>query len=83
MGHCGELQEGVSSSLPLLPSIAPPPLQSFSEPSSDKLLPDYLPHPYQRPYTLVLEMNDLLLHTSYDVRVVLFIRIFIDIFRSR
>ncbi|XP_064402873.1 mitochondrial import inner membrane translocase subunit TIM50-A-like isoform X2 [Halichondria panicea] len=40
--------------------------KSFSEPSSDKLLPDYLPHPYQRPYTLVLEMNDLLLHTSYD-----------------
>ena len=45
----------------------PTPLQTFSEPSSDKLLPDYLPHPYQRPYTLVLEMNDLLLHTSYDV----------------
>lgn len=41
--------------------------QTFSEPSSEKLLPDLLPPPYQRPYTLVLELNDLLIHTAYDV----------------
>ena len=41
--------------------------QSFTEPSSAKLLPDELPPPYQRPYTVVLELNDILIHTEYDV----------------
>ena len=30
-------------------------------------MPDLLPPPYQRPYTLVLEMNDVLMHSTYDV----------------
>ena len=42
-------------------------IQSFTEPSNATLLPDELPHPYQRPYTLVLALNDLLIHTEYDV----------------
>ena len=42
-------------------------MQSFTEPSSQKLLPDELPFPYQRPYTVVLELNDVLMHTEYDV----------------
>ena len=32
----------------------------------DKLLPDLLPDPYQRPYTLVLELNDALVHLVWD-----------------
>ena len=42
-------------------------LQSFTEPSNEKLLPDELPYPYQRPYTVILELNDVLIHTEYDV----------------
>ena len=38
----------------------------FADPSSEKLLPDFLPPPYQRPYTIVLELNDVLLHSEYD-----------------
>lgn len=49
--------------------------QTFSEPSSEKLLPDLLPPPYQRPYTLVLELNDVLIHSDYDVRTVQLITI--------
>jgi len=42
-------------------------LQTFSEPSSQSLLPDPLPEPYiQPPYTLVLEMTDVLVHPEYD-----------------
>lgn len=37
------------------------------EPSSPKLLPDALQHPYyQPPYTLVIELFDVLLHPVYD-----------------
>lgn len=37
------------------------------EPSSPKLLPDPLQHPYhQPPYTLVIELFDVLLHPTYD-----------------
>jgi len=42
--------------------------QMFVDPSSEKLLPDLLPPPYQRPYTLIIELNDVLLHSEYDVR---------------
>jgi import inner membrane translocase subunit TIM50 len=40
--------------------------QNYTEPSSDKLLPDPLPHPYQRRYTLLIELKDLLIHSNYD-----------------
>lgn len=38
----------------------------FSNPAHEKLLPDLLPPPYQRPYTLLIEMNDILIHSEYD-----------------
>lgn len=41
--------------------------QSFTEPSSKSLLPDALPPQYQRPYTLILEVNDVLMHRNYEV----------------
>ena len=41
--------------------------QTFANPAHEKLLPDLLPPPYQRPYTLILEMNDILIHSEYDV----------------
>ena len=37
-----------------------------SEPQWEKLLPDVLPDPYQRPFTLVLELNDALVHLIWD-----------------
>ena len=33
--------------------------------SQELLLPDMLPPPYQAPYTLLIELNDLLIHSSY------------------
>lgn len=39
------------------------------EPTSPKLLPDPLREPYyQPPYTLVLELTDVLLHPEWSVR---------------
>ncbi|KAJ3417337.1 mitochondrial inner membrane protein required for protein import [Chytridiales sp. JEL 0842] len=40
---------------------------SVEEPASEKLLPDPLPQPYQRPYTLCVELNDALVHLVWDV----------------
>lgn len=42
--------------------------QAFAMPSSTVLLPDPLPVPYQPPYTLVLEMSDVMVHAEYEVR---------------
>lgn len=40
----------------------------IQEPSRDKLLPDPLTEPYyQPPYTLVLEMTDVLVHPDWTV----------------
>jgi len=42
------------------------------EPTSPKLLPDPLKEPYyQPPYTLVLELTDVLLHPEWSVRLTL------------
>ncbi len=38
----------------------------YNEPAFEKLLPDPLPEPYHRPYTLVLDLDDLLIHSSWD-----------------
>ncbi|KAG8833545.1 mitochondrial inner membrane protein required for protein import [Serendipita sp. 399] len=38
----------------------------FSKPIWDKLLPDPLPEPYQRPYTLLLSIDDLLVASTWD-----------------
>lgn len=47
-----------------LPSV----LQMIIEPTSPKLLPDPLKEPYyQPPYTLVLELTDVLLHPEWSV----------------
>jgi import inner membrane translocase subunit TIM50 len=35
----------------------------------EKLLPDPLPDPYQRPFTLVIELNDSLCHLDWDKTV--------------
>ena len=45
-------------------------LQMVKDPTSEKLLPDPLVHPYiQPPYTLVLELSGLLLKPEWDVSV--------------
>ena len=36
-------------------------------PPTEKLLPDALPVPYQRPFTLCVELNDALVHLVWDV----------------
>lgn len=41
--------------------------QSFAKPRDQTLLPNLLPPPYQKPYTLILELKDILIHTDYDV----------------
>lgn len=38
----------------------------YEEPVFDKLLPDPLPAEFQAPYTLVLGLEDLLIHTEWD-----------------
>jgi import inner membrane translocase subunit TIM50 len=38
----------------------------FSKPAFTKLLPDALPPPYGRPYTLIVDLEDLLVHSSWD-----------------
>jgi len=40
--------------------------KAMSEPMWDKLLPDPLPEPYRRPYTLVINLDDTLIHSSWD-----------------
>lgn len=39
----------------------------FNKPAWDPLLPDLLPPPHQKPYTLVLSLDDLLVHSVWDV----------------
>lgn len=38
----------------------------FSKPAFTKLLPDPLPAPHQRPYTLLVDLEDLLVHSTWD-----------------
>lgn len=38
----------------------------YTEPAFEKLLPDPLPEPYQRRYTLVLDLDDLLITSSWS-----------------
>lgn len=39
---------------------------SLQAPAWEKLLPDPLPFPYQRPYTLILDLDDLLIHSEWS-----------------
>jgi import inner membrane translocase subunit TIM50 len=38
----------------------------FSKPAFKLLLPDPLPPPHQRPYTLLVDLEDMLVHSSWD-----------------
>lgn len=38
----------------------------FSKPAFEILLPDPLPPPHQRPYTLLVDLEDMLVHSSWD-----------------
>ncbi|KAI7865598.1 HAD-like domain-containing protein [Spinellus fusiger] len=40
--------------------------QKMSEPIWDNLLPDPLPEPYRRPYTLVINLNETLVYSTWD-----------------
>ncbi len=44
-------------------------LQYFNKPAFEKLLPDPLPAPHQRPYTLLIDLDGFLVHSSWDVSV--------------
>lgn len=47
-------------------------LQAIIEPSREKLLPDPVEYPYyQPPYTVVMEMNDVLVHPDWTVSVLI------------
>ncbi|ORY80438.1 HAD-like domain-containing protein [Protomyces lactucae-debilis] len=41
-------------------------VKHYTEPAFAKLLPDPLPEPYQRRYTLVLDLDDLLIHSDWS-----------------
>jgi hypothetical protein len=40
----------------------------YTEPSAELLLPPPLPAPYQRPYTLIIELDETLVHSTWNVR---------------
>jgi len=44
-------------------------LQVFVEPAWSELLPPPYPPPHQKPYTLLLSIDDLLVTSTWDVRV--------------
>lgn len=41
-------------------------IKNFTDPSRPQLLPDMLPPPYDRPYTLVLDLDETLIHSEWD-----------------
>jgi len=41
-------------------------LDYFNKPAFEKLLPDPLPAPHQRPYTLLIDLEGFLVHSSWD-----------------
>lgn len=59
--ECGWIPEGIRQ----LNSLS---VQYLNKPAWDPLLPPPLPEPHFRPYTLVLDLDDLLVHSSWDVR---------------
>ncbi|KAI3476131.1 hypothetical protein L1887_62350 [Cichorium endivia] len=40
--------------------------ENFNKPVFDQLLPDPLPFPYSRPYTMVIDLDDLLVHSEWS-----------------
>jgi len=41
--------------------------QGMNEPMWDKLLPEPLPEPYRRAYTLVINLDETLVYSTWDV----------------
>ncbi|KAG7562868.1 hypothetical protein FFLO_01697 [Filobasidium floriforme] len=41
-------------------------LDTFNKPAFEKLLPDPLPAPHQRSYTLLVDLEDMLVHSAWD-----------------
>lgn len=56
-------------------SLTPSSLQYFNKPAFEKLLPDPLPPPHQRPYTLCIDLEHLLVSSTWDVSAVHWIQI--------
>ena len=50
-------------------------VQFFTEPLWEELLPPPLPAPHQKPYTLLVSIDDLLVTSTWDVRVVHYLSI--------
>lgn len=44
--------------------------QYLNKPAWDPLLPAPLPEPHYRPYTLVIDLDDMLVHSNWDVGLV-------------
>ncbi|GAA6059621.1 hypothetical protein JCM10212_004124 [Sporobolomyces blumeae] len=42
-------------------------LDYLNKPAWDPLIPDPLPEPHYRPYTLVIDLDDMLIHSSWDI----------------
>ncbi|RUS24635.1 hypothetical protein BC938DRAFT_473292 [Jimgerdemannia flammicorona] len=42
---------------------------SLTNPIWDKILPEPLPDPYQRPFTLVINLDETLIYSTWDVRM--------------
>jgi len=49
-------------------------VQYLNKPAWDPLIPDPLPEPHYRPYTLVIDLDDMLIHSSWDVSWIHFLR---------
>jgi hypothetical protein len=50
-----------------VPSAHIPLAQYLNKPAWDPLLPAPLPEPHYRPYTLVIDLEDMLTHDTWDV----------------
>ncbi|SGY67663.1 BQ5605_C004g02795 [Microbotryum silenes-dioicae] len=48
--------------------FVPPRIQYYNKPAWDPLLPRPLPEPHYRPYTLVIDLDDMLIHPIWDTK---------------
>ncbi|GFZ44526.1 Mitochondrial import inner membrane translocase subunit TIM50 [Saitozyma sp. JCM 24511] len=68
VGQKDDGQSGASGGIPSRAGLADHLVffQYFNKPAFKVLLPDPLPPPHQRPYTLVVDLDGLLVHSSWD-----------------